>query len=310
MRILCPQGLHVGVFQGLDGNLCHHTFLVPKKETPTEVHDGWDTGVRPKPTCVVSEPIDWNGNYDCILVQSMEDWGAIPNKDRKPIIYYDLMNGRGFGPSHIYNHSNTILAFVSNSCRISHGLWDQMPHYVLYPGIDEDVWDPKSVPPENRSEQAEIVHTRNDFSKRDTLRFNEWLQITSGMPHLLIGRDGDCFLNLSQLAMKYITSRVYLNLEIFTSTFSIAAMEAMMAGMPIVSNNIEGSGDYIKNGINGFVTNNVNMMRRHVQELMNDKDMAIELGNRARETAIQNFGKQQFNASVNYFFDNLDAYRR
>jgi hypothetical protein len=310
MKVLCPQGLHVGVFQGLDGALCHHTFLVPRKENPVEVHDGWEVGVRPKPSCVVSQPLDWNGDYDCVLVQSIQDWNVIPDKNRKPIIYYDLMNGRGSGPSHIYSHTNTLLAFVSNSCRISHGIWDQVPHYVLYPGVNEDSWDPDQLPALHRSSKEQIIHTRNDFSKRDTARFNEWLSITTGMPHLLIGRDGDRFLNLQELVEEYITSRVYVNLEIATSTFSIAAMEAMMAGMPIVSNNIEGSADYIRNGMNGFATNNIDLMRRHTQDLMNDRAMAIALGDEARKTAIQMFGKKQFNASINYLFDNLNAFRR
>lgn len=308
MRVLCPQGLHVGVFQGLSGDLCHHTFVVPRKENPVDVHDGWEVGVRPKPSNVVSEVIDWNGNYDCILVQSIQDWNAIPNREHKPVIYYDLMNGRGGGPGHIYNHKNTILAFVSNSCRISHGIWDQVPHYVLFPGIDEDAWG--GLANDIRSVDQMIVHARNDFAKRDPAKYADYMQLVSGLPHTLIGRDGDKFLGLKDMNEAYWRSRAYVNIEIATSTFSIATMEAMMAGLPIVSNNIEGSMDYLRNGENGFCSNNLGLLRRHLDDLMNDKDMAIALGNKAREMAMLAFGKQQFNKSVNYLFDNLDSFRR
>jgi hypothetical protein len=303
--------------------------VVPRKDNPIDVHDGWEVGVRPKPSNVVSEVVNWDGDYECILVQSIQDWNAIPAavRDRKPVIYYDLMNGRGGGPGHIYNHKNTILAFVSNSCRISHGIWDQVPHYVLFPGVDEDAWGHFDTPEHGdsgpsyswvnsiehqntRGIDQMVVHARNDFAKRDPAKYKDYLQLVDGLPHTLIGRDGDKFLGLKDMNEAYWRSRVYVNIEIATSTFSIATMEAMMAGLPIVSNNIEGSMDYLRNGANGYCSNNLGLLRKHLQDLLNDRDMASVLGNKAREMAVLAFGKEQFNSSVNYLFDNLSAFRR
>src|SRR6185369_3296804 len=302
MKILAPHGLHIGVFHLLN-ETCHHTFSVPR----------WSTDVRPKPSCVIEEPLNYDGDYDCILVQSIGDWNEIPNKERKPIIYYDLMNGRGVpGPAMIYNHRNTILAYVSNSCRISHGIYEQVPHYVLYPGIDENAWGFDSYDGlfDDRSRNAKIVHARNDFSKRDVPKYNDYLYLTRDMPSVLIGAGGDKVLNLRDMNAEYWTSRVYVNVEIATSTFSIATMEAMMAGLPIVSNNVEGSADYIKNGINGYVGNNLPLLRKHIEELLNNKELAISMGNESRKIATLMFGKKQFNANVNYLFDNLESLKR
>jgi glycosyltransferase involved in cell wall biosynthesis len=313
MNILCPNGLHVGVFQGLDGSLCRHHFIVPRKETPVDVHDGWDVGARTKPSNVISKVLDWNGDYDCILVQSAQDWCNLPNQIRnsKPIIYYELMNGRGTkaGFEPIYTHKNTILGFVSNSCRISHGIFDE-PHFTLFPGVNEDDWNAQKLNLVSH-DIPQIVHARNDFAIRDTKKYADFLQVVDGLDYRILGRGGNAnFVSFQEQAETFIRSRLYLNIEIYCSTFSIAAMEGMMASLPIVSNDIEGSADFIRNGTNGFVNTNLSKLRNHCIALLNDKPMADKLGEKARETAIQAFGKHQFNEAVNYVFDNLKGYQK
>lgn len=323
MKVLCPRGLHLGVFQGLDGSLCHHEFLFPANR-PDWL--SWDTGLRPQPSCVIQSDLGYNQDYDAIFVQSIGDYDAIPGeyKHTKPIIYYELMNGRPGGYNnrfnYIYNNPNVIMGFVSNSCRISHEVYAekyQNRYFTLLPGIDEEYWRPEQFMVQvndtdfisARSIKQQVIHARNDFANRDKPKYSDFMYIVKDIPYVLLGQNGTKTLGNKELVTEYIMSRLYLDIEIYTSTFSIAAYEGMMAGLPIVSNDIEGSADFIHNGYNGFISNNLDYLRKKTIDLLNNQKMAIEMGNRSRQIAIDTVGKVPFNTAINEIFDNLNSYR-
>jgi len=296
-RIYCPKGLHTGVFQGLDSNWCKHEFYV----------NGWLSREKPKPDNVIVMSDEMLNNpddkfFDAILVQSVEDYKLVANFD-KTILYYDLMNGRNSGPAQIYNNTRVIPIFISTSCRMSHGIYDG-PHKTIYPGIDEDYWKGYT------GEEEKIVHVRNEFENRDKPKYQDFLTICGKNPFTLVGRGGNIECGYEELREQFRKHRVFVNVEIFTSTFSISSMEAMMTGMPIVCNDIEGTGEAIRNGVEGYISNNIGYLHNKTVELLNDKDMAMEMGKNAREMAKIKFGKKQFNLGWNDFLDNLEYYRR
>lgn len=289
--------MHSGVFQALDGDICKHEFWV----------NGWNEKEKPKPNNVhvmtkemLENPDD--SFFDAILVQSVEDYHLVANFD-KTILYYDLMNGRGTGPNNIYQNARVIPVFVSTGCRLSHGVFDG-PHKTIYPGVDENYWNGWT------GEESKIVHVRNEFANRDRKRYDEFIHICGDTPFTLIGRDGNVVCGYPELREKFRSHRVFVNVEIFTSTFSISSMEAMMTGMPIICNDIEGSGEAIRNGVEGFISNNIGYLKEKTRDLINDHAMAKELGANAREMAKVKFGKKQFNLAWDDFLNNLEYYRR
>ena len=296
-RIYAPKGLHSGVFQGLDNAFCKHEFYV----------NSWNELEKPKPNNVIIMTKEMLENpddnfFDAILVQSVEDYKLVAGFD-KTILYYDLMNGRGSGPSPIYNNLKVIPVFVSTGCRLSHGIYDG-PHKTIYPGIDENYWNGWV------GEDSKIIHVRNEFENRDKQRFTDFTNICGNNPYTLIGRGGNMECGYPELREQFRKHRVFVNVEIYTSTFSISSMEAMMTGMPIICNDIEGTGEAIRNGVEGFISNNISYLKNKTQDILNDYDMARELGKNSREMAKIKFGKKQFNLAWNDFLNNLEYYRR
>ena len=64
-------------------------------------------------------------------------------------------------------------------------------------------------------------------------------------------------------------------------------MEAMMCGLPTVAYDIDGVGEIIDNGVNGFLIEKVNAaaMANAISRLLNDSDLARQMGTNAREKA-------------------------
>lgn len=296
-RIYCPKGLHHGVFQSLDASICRHEFW----------SSGWNDDEKPKPDNVhiMSKEMLENPDDDffgAILIQSIDDYKIVSNF-KKTILYYDLMNGRGSGPQSIYSNPYVIPVFVSTGCRLSHGIYDG-PHKTIYPGVDDEYWSGYT------GEESKIIHVRNCFKTRDAAKYEDYLKICGDNSKTLVGIDGDMLCGYEELRNQFRKHRVFINVEIHTSTFSISSMEAMMTGMPIICNDIEGTGEAIRNGVEGFISNNIGYLQNKTRELLNDHAMAKELGANAREMAKIKFGKRQFNLAWDDFLDNLEYYKR
>lgn len=59
----------------------------------------------------------------------------------------------------------------------------------------------------------------------------------------------------------------------------IAALEAMSAGLPIISSNVQGLKDFIQNGRNGFVCapSDINSYRNAIEQLLKDSDLRAKM---------------------------------
>jgi len=298
-NIYAIKGLHHGVFSSLDYSLCPHKFWVPS----------WNSIEKPKPNNVhimtkeqLEDPDD--SFFDAILVQSIDDYMLVKDFD-KTIMFYNLMNSRGNPANHVevLKNPRVIPLYISTSCRTSHGIFDGK-HKTIYPGIDENFWNGYT------GEDRKIIHVRNAFKERDPQKFKDFEAVCEGEEYTLVGTKGNMYCGADELVKQFRKHRVFVNIEIYTSTFSISSMEAMMTGMPIICNDIESTGEAIRNGVEGFISNDMNYLKKRTRELLNDVDMAKELGNNAREMAKMKFSKKQFNMAWNDLFENMDSYRR
>ena len=63
--------------------------------------------------------------------------------------------------------------------------------------------------------------------------------------------------------------------------------------------------EIIKNGENGFITNDENEMRERLEQLLEDDDLAKKLGDNARKTITSSFGLNRHLKSWNNVFEEV-----
>ncbi len=182
--------------------------------------------------------------------------------------------------------------FVAN---FSVGAWhhdkDDPDVQVIRHGMDTDYWNGWV------GGDGAIMTAVWDYINRDKIcGFSLWKEVTKDLkvnpwgetPNLSKMAD-----NSDHLRDLYRNASVFLNTTLWSSCpFSL--LEAMSVGCPIVTTATTSIPEFIKNGKNGFITNDPKTMRSMLLDLINDKDMALEIGAEGRKTVLEHFGQQQF----------------
>src|SRR5258708_24229037 len=108
----------------------------------------------------------------------------------------------------------------------------------------------------------------------------------------------------------------------FPSPYTLAFIEPMMTGIPMVCigqklaeelPEIAQNDRYhyyeipeiIRNGQNGFISDNVNDLREAVHLLLEDEELAKRIGNEGRKTAIKFFGKFEIREQWKKFLESI-----
>jgi hypothetical protein len=119
-----------------------------------------------------------------------------------------------------------------------------------------------------------------------------------GLPVRLVGRNPDLGVgpttdweHLKELLAthRFFVHTAHPDLE---DGYNTATLEAMAAGLPILGN--EHPSSPIKNGVNGFLSDDPAELRRHALRLLADKGLAERMGRAARETADELFSRRRF----------------
>ena len=186
-----------------------------------------------------------------------------------------------------------INVFISN---YSIGQWGFSPAEnikVITHGVDTELFKPN----EDIEQENHILSVVNDWINRDwCCGFSIWQNITEGLPHHVVGDTPGLSApakDINDLVFQYQRSRIFLN----TSTVSpvpTSLLEAMSCGCAVVTTATCMIPEIVKHGENGFITNDEGEMKQHLVDLLNDEDLAKEMGQAARKTIMEYFTKDQF----------------
>lgn len=163
-------------------------------------------------------------------------------------------------------------------------------------------WDPKS--------DEVITFAQSMKSRGEFCNYEFFAKVVAGMDAHVYGPNntdaGDLnggMLNYDDLQAKMRTSGAYFYTGTWPASYTLNFIEAWMTGIPIVAiGNQHGNStmfnqdtyevaDLLQNGYFGFVSDDVDQCRLFLDKILDDGQLAREMSRRARERAIELFGK-------------------
>lgn len=158
--------------------------------------------------------------------------------------------------------------------------------------------------------QDYVLTVANDFINRDyCLNYSGWKRVTNGINTKLIGDTkglSSPASSVEELVLEYNKCGVYFNSSTL-SPIPTSLLEAMSCGCPVVSTATCMIPEIIQNGVNGFISNDESELREKIEYLLSNKEVAISMGKKARETIESKFPEKEYLQKWNEVFDH--AYR-
>lgn len=175
-------------------------------------------------------------------------------------------------------------------------------------------------------ENKEVVTIAQSMKKRDkACYFSVFKKVTNGLPAKVYGSDNDDAgeLNGGQLDYQELKSllrrsRVYVYTGTNPASYVLNFIEAWMTGIPVValgprwgnSKDFPEQKTYevhelIQNGVNGFWSDDEIELRKYIEMLLADHELAKRIGAAGRESAIRHFGKDLIKSAWKSFFEKL-----
>jgi hypothetical protein len=137
------------------------------------------------------------------------------------------------------------------------------------------------------------------LQRQDRFEWAAHLAITRGHAAELVGNNPTLEGALpasswEDLRLRYREHRVYVHSagRGLDDGYNLGVVEAMTTGMPIVS--LAGSESPVVDGYSGYVSEDVGYLNQRLGALLADRELAIELGGRARNAALELFAVSRF----------------
>lgn len=306
--LTCPT--HEG-YQSNLGRLDHEFYLVSGKGIKT-----WDYHTRPLPQNHFFYDLDINNlrtdtQWDLIL--SQERFGQFPaliNLSQQlgiPLIHLEHTEPVPAWPK---KYREQLFAMRGNShvfiTDYNKKSWEGRPEdYVIPHGLDTDLfsnWTGTNVT------GLSVV---NAFPERDLFcGWNLWKEITGEIQVDLVGHNpglSESAAGPEALAQEYRSHRFFLNTSQL-SPVPLSLLEAMAAGCPVVTTAKQQIPEIVQNGVNGFISNDPEELKKYCKMLVEDYDLAKSIGAAGRKTILEKFSMDQFVSNWNKVF--IETYER
>ena len=288
----------------------NYDIYIPVKENKTEGYYGRGE-TFPFGDNVIEIPVDEVKGYefDCILFQTnhnylVDQFEILSEEQRQlPKIYleHDPPLPHPTDTKHLIDDPDIALVHVTHFNSL---MWDSnnTPVKVIEHGVTAS--EASYTGELNKG----IVVINNLPQRGRLLGFDIFQQVKREVPLDLVGMGtGDWGLGeilhpqLPQFQAKY---RFFFNPIRYTS-LGLAICEAMMMGIPVVGLATTELSSVINNGYSGFIHTDINYLVDKMNLLLNDQEMAREIGNNGREVAMKRFNIQRFTSEWEQLFNEV-----
>ncbi len=186
------------------------------------------------------------------------------------------------------------------------GEWG-MTGEVIEHGLDTTLFSPLNYPREKR-----CLSVVNDWINRDyCCGFNIWREVIEGFPFFVLGDTAGLSkpaTSIQHLVSEYNKSLIFVN----TSTISpvpTVLLEAMACGCAVVSTATCMIPEIITDGVDGFISNDVSVLRNRIELLLSSPELAIKMGQAARDKIVARFSLERFVKDWNRVFTESVVYK-
>jgi len=249
-----------------------------------------------------------NIHFDCILFQHeknfLTDQHEILSDDQKklPRVYveHNTPEKHPTNTRHIMTDPSVWMVHVTHFNKL---MWDN-GHIPFIKVIEHGVTEP-AVQYKGTKEKGIVVI--NHIQQRGRITgWDIFEKVSKYVPLDLVGmgtiESGGLGEVLNPVLPAFISDyRFFFNPIRYTS-FGLAVCEAMMAGMPVVALATTEYVSVIKDGHSGFIDTNVDKLIQNMQFLLDDHELAKQMGSEARNIAKNKFNIHRFTTEWNDTF--------
>ena len=295
-----------------------HTFDIAEPETGRSGVRRWNLSSRPLPqnAKIISQEDGLRnlkaGRYDIALCHNVTDLSAVVEYDTPSILIFHnkLTTELALGGDTVTREDYLAsvepliekadrLVFVSVSKRLD---WGFLDGEIITPGVDID------IAKKYRGDVKTVLRVANRIKERDImLGASVGGKIVEGFSNRLVGDNPSIpsatpAKNHEELLELFASCRVYLNTTLapYEDGYNLAMLEAMATGAPVVS--YANPTSFITNGVDGFLSDNIDSLRKTISSLMEDRELATKIGAAGKRTVVERFGLEAFVDSWNKVF--------
>jgi hypothetical protein len=256
--------------------------------------------------------IEW---LDVIFIHGIEAW-LPPNWSRikhKHVIFRSIGQSVERTESVLAKYRREGLKIVRYS-----PLERNIPGYVGEDAMIRFYKDPEEYKGWN-GKLKQVITVAQSMKKREPfLKYNIFEKVTRNFPRKLYGFNNDDVsfwggaLNYEELKQVLRENRVFVYTGTYPAPYTLAYIEALMTGIPIISigQSLAGFNTFevpslIENGVNGFWSDSLLELRKYVSMLLEDYDLAKRISTEGRKRAIELFGKEKIKEEWRAFFEHI-----
>jgi hypothetical protein len=253
----------------------HNFYHMKCEERP----NGWNSNIRPKPENIyeINEENINLKNFDILLTQSQG----------QNLKYRGINTIKKINLEHTYPMNDNLKINVDADIKIyitesSKKMWKDDSGMVIRHGIDVNEWKKCDY------SLNSILTTVHAFQQRDwACGYDLYIRSVLNLNNKIFGSENEAIgaeQTISYEHLKDIKSKypIYLNTSL-RSPIPFAILEAMAAGMIVVSTATCEIPFYIKNNDNGFLCKDARYFNLLLKDMLNKKEKYIKFGIKARD---------------------------
>lgn len=296
-------------YLSLLARLSNHVFEIAPPNLDPPVMKSWDTAMRPVPsnvTLITKEEalarLKTPGHYSLVIAQNIKDVVfAEPFAIPKILVFHNKLSTEaelGKKPEIVKAYREWALQITSCVYRVfisetKRRDWD-MPGEIIMPGVDVSAYGGYT------GEVRQALRVGNNLKARDLMTgYSMQEEALKGLPSVIMGVNPDIpgarvSESWDELKKAYRENRLFLNTTTpkWEDGYNLAMLEAMATGMPVVT--LSSPTTPITGGVDGFAGADAGELRKKVEALLNDVELAKTIGAQGRKTAERLFPMKAF----------------